>query len=203
MLKTTETLLEGLAANDQSRWARFYRDYAPWIERVLLKRIPALRDTDDVIHETLVELVRIMPTYQYDPTHKGAFHSLIFKIAQNKAIDFLRKRAHEQGQIDRMAVDPTLANGPSSDFNPPFEVSEEEWQRETFDMALRRVFADPAVRETSKIAFRRVVQLGEDAATVARELGLETNTVYQIRNRMKERLRDEVRKIQESSPDGF
>jgi len=69
-------------------------------------------------------------------------------------------------------------------------------------MALRRVFADPTIRETSKIAFRRVAQLGEDPTTVARELGLEVNAVYQIKNRMKERLRDEVRKIQESSPDG-
>ena len=29
MLTTTETLLKGLAAGNESRWARFYRDYAP------------------------------------------------------------------------------------------------------------------------------------------------------------------------------
>ena len=28
MLETTETLLKGLAAGNQNRWARFYRDYA-------------------------------------------------------------------------------------------------------------------------------------------------------------------------------
>jgi len=84
MLKTTETLLQGLAANNQSRWARFYRDYAPWIEKVLRKKGLGSHDAEDVIHETLVELVRIMPTYRYDPERKGAFHSLIFKIAQNK-----------------------------------------------------------------------------------------------------------------------
>jgi len=99
-----------------------------------------------------------------------------------------------------MADDPAHETQPA-DPALALDVSEDDWQRATFDMALRRVFADPTVRETSKIVFRRVAQLGEDAATVAQELGLQTNTVYQIKNRLKERLRDEVRKIQESSPD--
>jgi len=201
MLKTTETLLQGLAANDQSRWARFYRDYAPWIEKVLRKHGIGSHDAEDIVHETLVELVRIMPTYRYDPTHKGAFHSLVFKIAQNKAIDLRRRQECEQGHIERLSNEPSTQTTAASNFD--FDVSEEEWRRETFDMALRRVFADPAVRETSKIAFRRVAQLGDDPAVVARELGLETNAVYQIKNRMKERLCDEIRKIQESSPDGI
>jgi len=64
MHKTTETLLAGLAANDQSRWARFYRDYAPWIENVLCDKGLGVHDAEDVIHETLVELTRIMPTYR-------------------------------------------------------------------------------------------------------------------------------------------
>ena len=66
MLETTETLLKGLAANDQSRWARFYRDYAPWIESTLRKRGLSPQDAEEVVHDTLVELVRIMPTYKYD-----------------------------------------------------------------------------------------------------------------------------------------
>ena len=38
MLETTETLLQELAVGNQNRWARFYRDYAPLIERTLMKR---------------------------------------------------------------------------------------------------------------------------------------------------------------------
>jgi len=200
MLKTTETLLVGLAANDQSRWARFYRDYAPWIDKKLREKGLSVHDAEDIIHETLVDLVRIMPTYQYDPERKGAFHSLIIKIAQNKAIDLRRRQVREQGRIEHHANEPSTQTFTEPDFT--FDVSEEEWQRETFDMALRRVFADPTIRETSKIAFRRIVQLGEDVATVARDLNLEPNAVYQIKNRMKERLGDEIRKIQELSPDG-
>ncbi len=38
MLETTDTLLKGLAEGNESRWARFYRDYAPLIERTLTNR---------------------------------------------------------------------------------------------------------------------------------------------------------------------
>ena len=189
MLQTTETLLKGLAANDQNRWARFYRDYAPWIESILLKRGLVHEDAEEVVHDTLVELVRIMPTYQYDKAKKGAFHSLLFKIAQNKAIDKLRKNRAEAERLAAFAAEPLA---------PP----DEDWRRETFNMALRRVFADPNISETSKIAFRRFVQLGESAETVARELGLETNNLYQIKSRIKSRIAEEIRRLQENSPDG-
>lgn len=66
MLQTTETLIAGLAANDETRWARFYRDYAPYIERTLLKHTPlSPSDVEDVIHETLVALVAFMPAYRH------------------------------------------------------------------------------------------------------------------------------------------
>lgn len=188
MLATTETLLKGLAAGDQNRWARFYRDYAPWIESTIVKRGLSHQDAEEVVHDTLVDLVKIMPTYKYDKTHKGAFHSLLFRIAQNKAIDRLRKSDAEARKIDRFAAEPLA---PTS----------EDWRRETLNMALRRVFADPNIAETSKIAFRRHVQLGESAENVARELGLTVNNIYQIKNRLKARIEEEVAQIRVNDPD--
>ena len=189
MLETTETLLKGLAANDQSRWARFYRDYAPWIESTIVKRGLSHQDAEEVVHDTLVALVKIMPTYKYDKTNKGAFRSLLFKIAQNKAIDRFRKSNAEARKIERFAAE-------------PLAPSTEDWRRETFNIALRRVFADPSIGQTAKIAFRRYVQLGEPAEVVANELGLTANNLYQIRNRIKQRVAEEVQNIKENSPDG-
>ena len=189
MLVTTETLLKGLAEGDQNRWSRFYRDYAPWIESVLRKHGLSPQDAEEVVQDTLVALVGIMPTYRYDRTHKGAFHSLLFKIAQNKAIDRLRKNAAEAERLAAFAKE-------------PLAPTESDWCLETFNMALRRVYADPGIGETAKIAFRRHVQLAEPAETVADELGITVNNVYQIKNRMKKRLAGEIRAIQENSPDG-
>ena len=189
MLETTDTLLKGLAEGNQNRWARFYRDYAPWIERTLTQRGVSREDAEEAIQDTLLELVKIMPTYRYDKSRKGAFHSLLFKIAQNKAIDRMRKAKADAEKIVRFAAE-------------PIAPAEEDWRIETFNMALRRVFADPSIGETSKIAFRRHVQQGESAGTVAAELGITANNLYQIKNRIKKKLADEVRAIRENSPDG-
>ena len=162
MLQTTETLIAGLAANDETRWARFYRDYAPYIENTLLDNTPlSPSDVEDVIHETLVALVAIMPAYRHDRAGKGAFHSFVLKIAQNKAYDLLRRRTRAQNRHAAFAADP--AAGPSAAVEPSFtlEMSDADWRRELCAMALRRVLADPSVRSSSKIAFRRYAILGE------------------------------------------
>ena len=161
MLQTTETLIAGLAANDETRWARFYRDYAPYIENTLRKSTPlSPPDVEDVIHETQVALVALMPACRHDRAGKGAFHSLVLRIAQNKAYDFLRRETRVQNRHAAFAADP--AAGPSAAVEPSFtlEMSETDWRRELCAMALRRVLADPAVRSSSKIAFRRYAILG-------------------------------------------
>ena len=183
MLETTETLLKGLAANNQNRWARFYRDYAPLIENTLLKRGLSHHEAEEVVQETLMDLVKIMPTYRYDKQKKGSFHSLLFKIAQNKAVDMYRKRKAEADTIKRLE-------------DPPLMPSKEDWRCEHLNIALRRVFADPAIGETSKIAFRRYVQLGEDAEKVASELNITVNNLYQIKKRIKDRIVAEIADMQ-------
>lgn len=189
MLETTDTLLKELAEGSESRWARFYHDYAPWIEKTLTNRGISQADAEEAIQDTLVELVEIMPKYKYDKAKKGAFHSLLFKIAQNKAIDRMRKAKADADKIAKFAAEPLMP-------------SAEDWRLEAFNIALRRVFADTSIGETSKIAFRRHVQQGENAETVAAELGITVNNLYQIKNRIKQRIADEVKAIRENSPDG-
>ena len=85
MLTTTETLLKGLAAESESRWARFYRDYAPFLESVVLKKHPSMSqaDAEEIVSETMIDIAKMMPTYRDDKEKKGSFHSLLAKIAQN------------------------------------------------------------------------------------------------------------------------
>ena len=183
MLETTDTLLKGLAANNQGRWARFYRDYTPWIEAFLHKFGLSKADSDEVVHDTLAALAKQMSGYKYDKAKYGPFHSYILKIAQNKAIDRMRRNAAYAERLKRFANEPTSA------------AEEDDWRRASLDIALRRVFANPDIGETTRIAFRRHVQLGEDAKAVAEDLGITVNNLYQIRRRIKEALKDEVEKL--------
>lgn len=191
MLTTTETLLKGLAEGNEGRWARFYRDYAPFLEDFVSRKFPlSHEDAEEIVSDTLIDVAKMMPTYHYDKAKKGAFHSLLLKIAQNKAIDRLRKQMRTSKELEKFASE-------------PITLSSEDWRRELFNAALRRVMADQSVQESTKIAFRRHVQLGEPAAEVAADLGLEINALYQIKNRMKERIAAEVENLKAEFPDGL
>ena len=191
MLTTTETLLRGLAEGNEGRWVRFYRDYAPFLEDFVSRKFPlAHEDAEEIVSDTLIDIAKLMPTYRYDKAKKGAFHSLLAKIAQNKAIDRLRKLKRTAEELEKFAAEPVA-------------LSEEDWRREIYNAALRRVMADASIQESTKIAFRRHVQLGESAAEVAADLGLEVNALYQIKNRMKEKIAAEVESLKSEFPDGL
>jgi len=183
MLETTDTLLKGLTDGNESRWARFYRDYAPWIESFLRKLGLSQSDSDEILHTTLVALAKQMSGYKYDKAKYGPFHSYILKIARNKAIDRMRRNTTYAECLKRFA-------------NEPIPTAEEDdWRKATLDIALKRVFANPDIGETTRIAFRRHVQLGEDAETVAGDLGITVNNLYQIKRRIKEAIKAEVEKL--------
>lgn len=191
MLTTTETLLRGLAEGNEGRWARFYRDYAPFLEDFVSRKFPlAHEDAEEIVSDTLIDIAKLMPTYRYDKAKEGAFHSLLAKIAQDKAIDRLRKLKRTAEELEKFAAEPVA-------------LSEEDWRREIYNAALRRVMADASIQESTKIAFRRHVQLGESAAEVAADLGLEVNALYQIKNRMKEKIAAEVESLKSEFPDGL
>ena len=191
MLTTTETLLKGLAEGNEGRWARFYRDYAPFLEDFVVRKFPlSHEDAEEIVSDTLIDIAKMMPTYRYDKAKKGAFHSLLAKIAQNKAIDRLRKLKRTAEELEKFAAKPVT-------------LPEEDWRREIYNAALRRVMADASIQNSTKIAFRRHVQLGEPAAEVAADLGLEVNALYQIKNRMKERIAAEVESLKNEFPDGL
>ena len=192
MITTTETLLEKLAAGDEARWARFYRDYAPFLETFLRKAKPELSpaDAEEVISETMIDIAKLMPTYTYDKAKKGAFHSLLYSIAHHKACDRIRELGKESANRAKFAAE-------------PFAISGEDWRRARYEAALRRVLADTTIQSSTKIVFRRVVQLGEPVETVAADLGLTANAIYQIRDRIKKRLTEEVKKLETEFPDGI
>ena len=188
MITTTETLIEKLAAGDGARWARFYRDYAPHLEKYLNRKYPSLHDEiEDIISETMIDIAKTMPGYHYDKAKYGAFHSLLNRIAYNKAVDHLKKMTRETDALAKLAAEPPM-------------ISDDDWRRTLYGIALNRVMNDATIQDTTKLVFRRVVQLGEDTAKVAAELGIEPNAVYQIRDRMKKRLVEEVEKIQKEFP---
>ena len=68
---TSTTLLRDLAQDSQhARWGEFVARYRPMMEAYMRERFPSL-EADDVIQETLIELIKVFPIYHYSPKEKG------------------------------------------------------------------------------------------------------------------------------------
>ena len=167
---TTDTkLLRDLAgAEAPGRWADFVAAYrAPMLE-FLRGSFPGA-DADDLVQETLLALAAVLPRYRYDPAHKGRFRSYLFGILRNKAKAHLRART---------------------------EAEEREWRHAVYEIALREVLDDPALRERTKQVFLRTAIRGEAPESVAAAFGMKRNAVDQAKNRVLVRLKAKISELE-------
>ena len=89
---TSPTLLKKMQnITDQESWDRFYGSYAPMIIGYCRKRSLSNEMALDVLQETMVRLLRLIPNFHYDPA-KGKFRSFLFKIVDGKRIDAIKRQ---------------------------------------------------------------------------------------------------------------
>jgi DNA-directed RNA polymerase specialized sigma24 family protein len=131
---TSKTLLRTLGENARSaRWAEFTARYRPMMEAFLTARFPELvSDTDDIVQETLLAMVRILPNYRYSPGENGAFHNYLIGIITHKAHARLRTRKREarrnnaiRREAEAISDVAMVADSPDRIFT---ELDEEKWQ---------------------------------------------------------------------------
>ena len=73
--ETSTTLLRALGADARSaRWGGFVERYEPMMRAFLAAHFPSV-PADDILQETLVAMVRAMPTYVYSPREHGHFRN--------------------------------------------------------------------------------------------------------------------------------
>ena len=193
---TSTTLLRNLAADARSpRWTEFVARYRPMMEAFLAARHPSLAaEADDLIQETLLALVRVLPDYRYVPGEQGSFHNYLTGILRNKAAMAMRRRATESARDARAAAEQPPPPPPAADEETAAR-DEAAWRDAVFEIALRQLLADDSVQERTKQAFVRVAVRGEDPAAVARDFGIERNAVDQMKSRLTRRLRSLVESL--------
>ena len=198
---TSTTLLRNLAADARSpRWTEFVARYRPMMEAFLAARHPSLAaEADDLIQETLLALVRVLPDYRYVPGEQGSFHNYLTGILRNKAAMAMRRRATESARDARAAAEPPPPPPPAADEETAAR-DEAVWRDAVFEIALRQLLADESIQERTKQVFVRTAVRGEDIAAVARDFDIERNAADQMKSRMLRRLRALVAAL-DAAPD--
>lgn len=91
----TEELLAGLRVRDRWAWEEFYDSVAPEL-RAYVKRIGG-RDPDDILGETMLQVVRDLPRFRGSASELRPW---VFRIARNRVIDAGRRRARRPVEVD-------------------------------------------------------------------------------------------------------
>jgi RNA polymerase sigma factor (sigma-70 family) len=186
---TSTTLLRELAQDSQhARWGEFVARYRPMMEAFMRERFPSL-DADDVIQETLIELIRVFPVYRYSPKEKGHFHNYLTGILRHRAFRMMdEERRREKLGDDMRGAFPQAAA----------ESEEKEWRESLLEIALQQLLADSTIHERTRHVFARVAVNGEKPEDVAAAFGIERNAVDQMKSRMMARLKELVSALEKA-----
>ena len=186
---TSTTLLRELAQDSQhARWGEFVASYRPMMEAFMRERFPSL-DADDVIQETLIELIRVFPVYHYSPGEKGHFHNYLTGILRHRALRMLG----EEKRRERLAAD-----GRATCQQAAAESDDTAWRKSLLEVALQQLLADNSIHERTRLVFTRVTINGEKPEDVAAAFGVERNAVDQMKSRMMARLKELVAALEKA-----
>ncbi len=188
--ETSSTLLLQLGGDaNHARWAEFVARYRPMMERYLTRHFPLL-ERDDVIQETFVALVKVLPNYRYAPDETGHFRNYLTGILRRKA---LHRTTQERQHAERLA---TLESDSAARTTPRIdEQAEEEWKHAVFETAIRQLLADESIAPRSRQVFRALVLEHRDPVDVGRCHGITRNAADQIKNRLMTKLRKLVEEL--------
>lgn len=186
--KTSVSLLEALSGDALSvRWTEFYNKYEGPMRAFLQAHFPTV-EADDVIQETLLALVKCLPSYRYVPDEHGYFHNYLMGIVKHKALDVVRHQAARSAAKTELEKE---VQERMKHFQQPGDAEEDaEWKNALKEAALEQLLADDSISLATREVFRHVALMHEPPTDVASQFGITRNNVDQIKARLIARLKN-------------
>lgn len=190
---TKVTLLANVQSpENREAWEEFVVIYRPVIYRMARRRGMQDADAQDVAQNTLIRIAGAMANYvQQDGIR---FRHWLRRVARNAILSAMTrspKDAAEGGTAAADLLDEQEAADPGVDFD-----LEKEHRRELYLRAAASVRTD--VNAETWQAFEMTVVQGLACEDVARHLGKSVGTVYAARSRIIKRLRDQIKRMEDS-----
>lgn len=191
MIDTDETLLDRVRSMDaHDAWREFYKEY--WSAILRYARKLGLDETQqqDVLQETMVALMRVLPNFTYD-RRKGRFRNFLLTIVHRQSLNALGRARRERATSAPWDDATGRHAGPaaSDSLEPEARL---RWQESVLEAVLDELARDPRLGRETLAVFRAYVIAGRPASEVAAEFGLKENAIYQIKNRLSRRVQAKV-----------
>ena len=182
---TRPSLLSRLSGGrDEEAWREFEARYRDLIARFCRRRGLQAADTEDVCQLVFLALARSMAGFRYDRA-RGRFRDYLGRIAHNTIHHLVSCPERRPRPLDAAVLE-TLSAPTNGDVDPAFE---DEWTQHHFRLAMRSVRARST--PASLAVFERLLA-GESVSQVARATGMSEDAVHKVKQRIGERLRQEI-----------
>jgi len=179
-------LLRVRDARDEAAWSQFVGIYTPLIFGFCRGRGLNEADASDVAQEVLKAVTLALPKFEYDPA-RSSFRNWLFTVVRSKLNNHLSAQARRPLPAGETTIQQFVEATPDS-------AAEDAWRRE-YQSHLVRWAADQIrseFKDATWNAFWRTAILGEDAETVAQEIGVTINALYIARSRVTGRLKQKI-----------
>jgi RNA polymerase sigma-70 factor, ECF subfamily len=186
---TSLSLLERIRAQDPEAWCRLVDLCAPLLYEWCRKHGLKAEDASDVAQEVFAAVAMNIRGFRRDRPG-DSFHGWLWTITENKIRDRLRDR---KGQPE--AKGGTEAQIRLSQVPEPLSDTSTLGMPRSYGSPLERRAIElvrASVEERTWQAFWRVVVEGQEAATVAQELGISVPAVYKAKYRIRRKVRHEL-----------
>lgn len=194
---TSTSLLGKAKAGEAETWRRLVDQYAPLLYDWCRRRGLRTEDAADVAQEVFTAVARNLETFHRDQPG-DTFRGWLWTITQNKIRDRIRDRKGMPEATGGSDAQCRLAQVPEPQSEPSTSVKVRTHGSPLEQRAIELVRA--GVEERTWQAFWRVVVEGQQAAVVAKELGMSMQAVYNAKYRIRNRLQQQVDRLSEGLP---
>lgn len=189
--KTRATLIQRVQnQHDEKSWEEFVRVYRRYIYAIIRSMNISEHDTEDILQQVLINLWNSLPKMDYEKINR--FRSWLSTVTKNCVTDFIRKRTRDANRLEKASKDDTLTYLATIRLPEIDAIAEREWEIHLTNMALDNI--EPLFSGKAVAAFRLTLQ-GKSVEQIAAELDLKENSVYRLKNRVKDRLIQEIMQL--------
>ncbi|WDE96561.1 sigma-70 family RNA polymerase sigma factor [Lentisphaera profundi] len=185
--ETSQTLLLKLQSqNDEEAWARFSKEYRPFIYSILKHYQIAHEDIEDLQQDILVKVWKALPDFIYQ-VERCRFRTWLSRVSRNHCLNFCQSKYQRKIKAEVPVELYDKSTQPEID-----TLAEEEWQVFIADKAwtnIEKLFTDK-----QKEVFL-LVSKGKHQSEAAERLGLEVNTAYVYAKKVKDVYMREIRRL--------
>jgi len=193
---TNPSLLRRAAKGHEPSWMALFQTYQQPVVRFGIRLGLQEGEAKDVLQETMIDLIRVLPAFEYDPD-RGKFRNFVSQIARRKIIKFQKKkkrRATIPLEDDGNGKGPAVAEREGYEEVCRTEAEDlREWRVAVLESCLVDLKNDSSIASSSFEIFTAYAIEGLKAKEVAERFNTSLSNVYQIRMRFVLRLREMVK----------